>query len=88
MNTQLQWEQAEHSLSAIPNRANPKRPCPKCKGPRDRPGQRYCRRCHNTYQRDYKRRQAQELRDLRKLFHAKENVKRGTSRNQATEDRP
>jgi hypothetical protein len=26
--------------------------CSKCDGPADRPGQRYCRACHNAYQRE------------------------------------
>lgn len=25
--------------------------CPRCEGKRDRPGQRYCKTCHNAYMR-------------------------------------
>jgi uncharacterized paraquat-inducible protein A len=41
--------------------------CSSCRGKNDRAhqGQRHCRRCHNAYERDRKRRLNEELRHLR-----------------------
>jgi hypothetical protein len=37
--------------------AEPHKLCPRCKGEHDRPGQNYCRRCHNADQRARGKRQ-------------------------------
>lgn len=50
--------------------------CCACGGERDRPGQRYCRACHNAANREWRAKRMQELRDLR-TFRA-ERVARET----------
>jgi hypothetical protein len=35
--------------------------CSRCGGPRDRPGQRYCRSCHAAYKRNWRKLQQQML---------------------------
>jgi hypothetical protein len=36
----------------------------KCGGPRDRPGQAFCRLCHAVYMKDYRKKQKNELESL------------------------
>ena len=65
--TPLAWTPADGSLIVVP--APHKRTCSKCGGPKDKPGQRYCKRCHAEYMRAW--------RGMRETV-VKQNVERGT----------
>lgn len=41
--------------------------CSGCDKPNDREGQRYCRRCHAAYMRDWRRQRTAELAALRRV---------------------
>ena len=67
MKSALEWQRADGSLVVVPKR-NPKRAiCSRCGGYRDKPGHRWCRNCHKLYMREYRKKQAQELKELRAL---------------------
>lgn len=63
----LQWKPADGSLIVVPKRNTKRAICSRCGGYRDKPGHRWCRNCHKLYMRDYRKKQAQELKDLRAL---------------------
>lgn len=42
--------------------------CSRCREPRDRVGQRYCRRCHNELERERQKVRREDLRRLRKII--------------------
>jgi len=64
----LAWTPADGSLIVVPT--THKHTCSKCGGPKDKPGQRYCKRCHAEYMRGW--------RSVRETV-VKQNVQRGTS---------
>ena len=47
------------------------RPCSRCKGPRDRETQRYCRPCHAAYMRDHRPRHTGLATEARKKANAR-----------------
>lgn len=63
MTAALEWTPADGSLIVVPDRR--KHPCSRCGGPRNVPGQAYCRNCHNEYQKEYRKWQTMELTMLR-----------------------
>lgn len=75
----LEWTPADKSLIVVPKR-NPKRAiCPKCGGPRNRPGQRYCKRCHAEYQRRWAAERNAELHRLRGMVQLNGELAHETS---------
>lgn len=75
----LEWTPADKSLIVVPKR-NPKRAiCPKCGGPRNRPGQRYCKRCHAEYQRQWAAERNAELHRLRGMVQLNGELAHETS---------
>ena len=46
-------------------------PCSRCGGPRDRPGQRYCRECQNAYKREHRPRHSQLAPEERRKANAR-----------------
>lgn len=67
MNAPLAWAPADGSLVVVPKRKAKRAICSRCGGYRDKPGHRWCRNCHKLYMREYRKKQAQELKELRAL---------------------
>ena len=63
----LAWAPADGSLVIVPKRKAKRAICSRCGGYRDKPGHRWCRKCHATYMREWRKKQAQELKELRAL---------------------
>lgn len=80
MNAALEWTPADSSPVVVPRRNGKRALCPKCEGTRDRPGQRYCKRCHAKYQRDWAAARTEELHRLRGLVHVNGDAPRETTR--------
>lgn len=76
----LAWAPADGSLVIVPDRR--KHPCSRCGGPRNVPGQAYCRNCHAAQMREFRVKAREELADLRRLRHVTESAKRETSEKQ------
>jgi len=68
----LEWAPADGSLIVVPDRR--KHPCSRCGGPRSRPGQAYCRKCHAARMREQRAKAREELAQLRALFHVSKQV--------------
>lgn len=77
MSAALEWSPADGSLIVVPGRKA--RVCAHCHGPLDRPGQRYCRRCHSTYMREWRAAQPKPVRPPRRETVVKWRVERETS---------
>lgn len=84
MTSALEWTPADQSVIVVPDRR--KHPCSRCGGPRNVPGQAYCRACHAATMREHRNQkrereaaQVAELARLRNLFHVQESAKRETS---------
>lgn len=73
----LEWTPADGSVVVVPNHKD--RSCAHCHGPNDRPGQRYCRRCHTVYMREWRAAQPKPQRPPRRETVVKWNVERGTT---------
>lgn len=78
MTAALEWTPADGSLIVVPKRNQKRAKCPKCDGPRNRPGQRYCKRCHAEYQREWAAARTAELHRLRGVVHLNGGTKRET----------
>lgn len=63
----LEWKPADGSLIVAPRRNQKRAICSRCGGYRDKPGHRWCRRCHAAYMREWRKKQVQELKDLRAM---------------------
>jgi len=72
----LEWKPADGSLIVVPDRR--KHPCSRCGGPRNVPGQAYCRSCHAASMREQRAKQRAELARLRELLHVHGLVERET----------
>lgn len=64
MTAALDWVPADGSLIVSVRRKD--RSCAHCHGPLDRPGQRYCRRCHTIYMREWRAAQPKPVRPPRR----------------------
>jgi hypothetical protein len=72
----LEWKPADGSLIVVPDRR--KHPCSRCGGPRNVPGQAYCRSCHAASMREQRAKQRAELAEMRRLLHVHGLVERET----------
>jgi hypothetical protein len=72
----LEWTPADGSLIVVPDRR--KHPCSRCGGPRNVPGQAYCRNCHAASMREQRAKARAELAEMRRLLHVAEGVDRET----------
>lgn len=77
----LEWTPADGSLIVVPKRKA--RQCSLCHGPHNRPGQRYCRRCHAEYMRAWRAAQPKPTRPPRRGTIVKRNVERETRAGEA-----
>lgn len=72
----LSWTPADGSLIVVPDRR--KHPCSCCGGPRNVPGQAYCRKCHAASMRKQRAKARAELAEMRRLLHVHGLVERET----------
>jgi len=72
----LEWTPADHSVIVVPDRR--KHPCSRCGGPRNVPGQAYCRNCHAASMREQRAKARAELAEMRRLLHVHGLVERET----------
>ena len=72
----LSWTPADGSLIVVPDRR--KHPCSHCGGPRNVPGQAYCRKCHAASMRKQRAKARAELAEMRRLLHVHGLVERET----------
>ena len=79
MNAPLSWTPADGSIVVVPDRR--KHPCSRCGGPRNVPGQAYCRSCHAASMREQRAKQRAELAEMRRLLHVHGLVERETEPN-------
>lgn len=54
-------EMGPKGVETVEDTQPPERPCSRCGGERDRPGQRYCSECHAATMRAWRRRQADRV---------------------------
>lgn len=76
MTAALEWTPADGSLIVVPDRR--KHPCSRCGGPRNVPGQAYCRNCHAARMREQRAKARAELAEMRRLLHVHGLVERET----------
>lgn len=76
MTAALEWTPEDGSVIVVPDRR--KHPCSRCGGPRNVPGQAYCRACHAASMREQRAKARAELAEMRRLLHVHGLVERET----------